>query len=176
AELAHQRHILGPAMIMVASDVTGIVAQNPPRQTGEGVPDRRPAAVLPHCALDLIGRRRGAPQETVGKARRHRTASPIAASAEEMIARNGGDQVLRGFRRMSGVKIIRQKRRGPVASVQIGLPKEAGGDRAPRPPRLAERAQFRLAWARSKTEPVGYRELQINIRCGPDIRPTQREY
>src|SRR5206468_11034850 len=61
AELAHQRHILGPAMIMVARDITGVVAENRPGQTGEGVPDRRPPAVLPHRALDLIGRRRGAP-------------------------------------------------------------------------------------------------------------------
>src|SRR5438552_10641372 len=93
-----------------------------------------------------------------------------------MIARTGDDQAPRDVRRMSGVKILRQKRGGPVASVQVGLPEEAGGNRAPRPPSLGERAQFRLAGARSKTKPVGYRELQTKIGGRPDIRPSQCEY
>src|ERR1700737_4384730 len=79
---------------------------------------------------------------------------------EQMIARNESDQAPRGFRLTSGVKILRQKRGGPVASVQVGLPEEAGGDRAPRPPSLGERAQFAFKRTRLETKPVGYRDLQ----------------
>src|SRR6266481_6933212 len=77
---------------------------------------------------------------------------------------------------MSGVKILRQPRSGPVASVQVGLPEEAGGDRAPRPPNLGERAQFAFTRTRFETKPVRYRDLQTKIGCRPDIRPSQREY
>jgi hypothetical protein len=93
-----------------------------------------------------------------------------------MIARNEGDQAPCAVRRMSGVKILRQKRGGPVASVQIGLPEEAGGDRAPRPPSLGERAQFAFKRTRFETKPLGYRELQTKIGGRPDIGPPQREY
>src|ERR1700757_3010489 len=93
-----------------------------------------------------------------------------------MIARSGGDQAPNSYTRISGVKILRQKRGGPVASVQVGLPKEAGGDRAPRPPRLAKRAQFAVERTKSKPKPVGDRELQTKIGGRPDIRPPQREY
>ena len=77
---------------------------------------------------------------------------------------------------MSGVKILRQKRGGAVASVQVGLPEEAGGDRAPWPPRFGERAQFALNRTRFETKPVRYRELQTKIGGRPDIRAPQREY
>jgi len=92
-----------------------------------------------------------------------------------MIARHESDQAPRSSRLMSGVKILRQKRRGPVASVQVGLPEEAGGDRAPRPPSLGERAQFAFKRTRFETKPVGYRDLQTKIGGRPDIRPPQRE-
>jgi Protein of unknown function (DUF1499) len=93
-----------------------------------------------------------------------------------MIARHESDQAPRSSRRMSGVEILRQKRRGSVASVQVGLPEKAGGDRAPRPPSLGERAQFAFKRTRFETEPVGYRDLQTKIGGRPDIRPPQREY
>ena len=93
-----------------------------------------------------------------------------------MIARNEGDQAPHSSRRMSGVKILRQKRGGPVASVQVGLPEKAGGDRAPGPPSLGERAQFAFKRTRFETKPVGYRDLQTKIGGRPDIRPPQREY
>src|SRR3984893_15785546 len=86
-----------------------------------------------------------------------------------MIARNEGDQAPHSSRRMSGVKILRQKRGGPVASVQVGLPEKAGGDRAPRPPSLGERAQFAFKRTRFETKPVGYRDLQTKIGGPPDI-------
>src|SRR5262249_51153543 len=77
---------------------------------------------------------------------------------------------------ISGIKIRRQKRGGPVASVQIGLPEEAGGDGAPRPPSLAERAQFAFARARCETKPVRDRELQTKVGGRPNISSSQREY
>src|ERR1700730_3126548 len=94
----------------------------------------------------------------------------------QMIARNESDQAPHSSRRRSGVKIRRQKRGRPVASMQIGLPEEAGGDRAPRPPSLGERAQFAFKRTRFETKPVGYRDLQTKIGGRPDIRPPQREY
>src|SRR5271167_619251 len=59
-------------MVVVAGDVTGVAAVDLDGKTAKGVPDRRPAPVLLDRALDLVGRRRGAPQKPVWKMRRHR--------------------------------------------------------------------------------------------------------
>jgi hypothetical protein len=56
---------------MVASNVTVVAAENLTGEMAEGIPDRWPAAVLGDGTLDLVGRRRGAPQKTVRKTGRH---------------------------------------------------------------------------------------------------------
>src|SRR5690349_3572921 len=58
AELAHQRHVLRPAMVMVASDVTVVATQGLAGKVAERIPDRRPAPVLGDGALDLVSGRR----------------------------------------------------------------------------------------------------------------------
>src|SRR6516225_3748003 len=78
-QLAHQRHVLRPAMVMVASDVAVVTAENLAGEMAESIPDRRPAPVLCDGALDLVGRRRGAPQKTVRKTGRHLAVPRIAA-------------------------------------------------------------------------------------------------
>src|ERR1700738_2589041 len=93
-----------------------------------------------------------------------------------MIARNEGDQAPHSSRRMSGVKILRQKRGVAVAAVEVGRQERPGGDRAPGPPGLGERAKFAFKRTRFETKPVGYRDLQTKIGGRPDIPAPQREY
>src|SRR5262249_23408439 len=71
AQLAHQRHVLRPTMIVVAGDVAGVAVEHLAGEMAERVPDRGSTLVLGDGALDLVGRRRGAPQKTVGKTARH---------------------------------------------------------------------------------------------------------
>src|SRR4028118_435052 len=52
-------------MVLVAGDVSGVAVQNFTRRVGEGVPDRPTAPILVYCPLDLVGRRRRTPQETL---------------------------------------------------------------------------------------------------------------
>src|SRR5271170_3628494 len=56
AELAHKRHILRPAMVMVAGNIPGAAVGDPAGKVAKGVPDRRPAPVLRDRAFDLVGR------------------------------------------------------------------------------------------------------------------------
>ena len=73
AELGEQRDVLRPAVVAVARDVTGVAAADPAGGVAERVPDARPAAVGVPAALDLVGRRRGTPDEAGGETgqRRH---------------------------------------------------------------------------------------------------------
>src|SRR5439155_21618993 len=79
AELAHERHVLSPAVVVIARDVAGLAGRDRAGHAAERVPDRRPLAVLGRGALDLVRRRRGAPQEarreTSREVRGHRRAS-----------------------------------------------------------------------------------------------------
>src|SRR5262249_23140545 len=82
AQLRHQPDILGPAVVVVASDVAGAAVHDPPRLVAERVPDGRSPTVLGHGALDLVCRGGYAPPE-VGWERWHRlralTVGPGAA-------------------------------------------------------------------------------------------------
>src|SRR5262249_33108857 len=66
AELAHQRDIFGPPMIVVAGNVARIAAEGITRLMAEAVPDRGPATILPDGTLDLVSRGRDAPANRVG--------------------------------------------------------------------------------------------------------------
>src|SRR5271155_2662817 len=59
--------VLDPAVIVVASDIAGVAPLHPPRRVRIDIPDALAAAVLLDRTLDLIARRRGAPDETRGK-------------------------------------------------------------------------------------------------------------
>ncbi len=67
AEPAHQRDVLGPAVVVVAGGVAGVAAGHPAGGVREGVPDRRGAPVGVRRALDLVGGGGGAPEEVVGQ-------------------------------------------------------------------------------------------------------------
>ena len=69
-ELAQQRDVFRIAMVAVAGDVAGVAVVDPARRVREPVPDGFALAVFAARALDLIGRGRGAPQETGRKFRR----------------------------------------------------------------------------------------------------------
>ena len=71
AEFAHQRDVLRPTVVMVACNIAVVAAENLAGQMAESIPDRRPAPVLGDGTLDLVGRRRSAPQKTVRKTGRH---------------------------------------------------------------------------------------------------------
>ena len=75
AELAEQRDVVAPASVVVAGDRTEISAL-----AGEGVPDRRPAPVDVHRALDLERRRRYAEKKIVREPL-HRSSSQARSSA-----------------------------------------------------------------------------------------------
>ena len=72
-----------PAMVMVAGDIAVVAAKDLSGQVAEGVPNRRPAPVLPGRALDLVGRGRRAPQKTVGKFVAIVAVSPIFVTAPD---------------------------------------------------------------------------------------------
>src|SRR5690606_17643127 len=53
AEVRHDRHVVGVAVVVVVSDVTGVSVEGLPRGVREGVPDRRATSVFVDGALDL---------------------------------------------------------------------------------------------------------------------------
>ena len=61
-QAGHQGEVLGPAVVVVAGDVTGAAVDDPAGLRGEGVPDAGAPAVLGHGPLDLV-RRRARPEE-----------------------------------------------------------------------------------------------------------------
>jgi len=63
AKLAHQRHILRVAAIVVAGDVTGITVTHQTGSVREALPDARRRTVGERGAFDLISRSRATPQE-----------------------------------------------------------------------------------------------------------------
>ena len=68
SELAHQRDVLAPAVVVVAGDVAGVAVMHHRRRVREALPDARPRTVGEGRAFDLIRGRRRAPEEAVGKA------------------------------------------------------------------------------------------------------------
>ena len=63
AELAHQRDVLGPAVVVVAGDVAGVAVVDGAGHPAERVPDRRGSPVLGRRALDLVRGGGHAPDE-----------------------------------------------------------------------------------------------------------------
>ena len=68
AEPLDQANVFLVPMIVIVGAVRVAAIADFARGVGEGVPDRRGAAVLGHRALDLVGRRGRAPQEAGGEA------------------------------------------------------------------------------------------------------------
>ena len=62
-EPLHERDVLGHPAVVVARHVTGVGVLDRAGNSREGVPDGGAAAVLGDRPLDLVRRRRGAPQE-----------------------------------------------------------------------------------------------------------------
>src|SRR5437660_643961 len=67
AKFAKQFQVLGPAMIVVAGNVPGLASRYCPRRVSEDVPDGKALAVLIPGALNLVRRRRHAPEEPLGE-------------------------------------------------------------------------------------------------------------
>src|ERR1035441_6859853 len=63
-EVAHETHVLGIPVVVVARDIASVATGHAARRVAEGVPDRKPATPLVHGTLDLVGRRRDAQLET----------------------------------------------------------------------------------------------------------------
>src|SRR5579884_3640678 len=59
--------------------------------------------------------------------------------------------------------------------MEIGLPEQTGGHRAPWPPRLAPLAQRPFVEPVGAAQASGDRDLQAEIGGGPDVRPPERE-
>jgi hypothetical protein len=76
---------------------------------------------------------------------------------------------------LGGIELGRQLGGGAPARVQVGLPEEASGNRAPRLPPVADRAQRRLARTRIESEAIGDGELQPEVARRPDVRAAERE-
>ena len=68
AELAHHRHVLGVAVIVVARLVCVRTVHDATGSVRERVPDGPAATVLAHRTFDLEGRCGRTPDETVGEA------------------------------------------------------------------------------------------------------------
>ena len=67
-QVGEQRDVFGEAAVVIAGHVAGVAVGGEPRRVGEAVPDARPRAVGERRALDLVGGRRGAPEEPLGEA------------------------------------------------------------------------------------------------------------
>jgi predicted outer membrane repeat protein len=61
AKLDEEIEICGPAVVVVARDITGVAVLRQPGCVSEGVPDARPATALRRAALDLVCRVRKSP-------------------------------------------------------------------------------------------------------------------
>ena len=86
--------ILGPAVIVIAGDIAGVVALYPARRVGKNIPDALAAPVGIDRSLDLIARGRGAPDEVGGEYEvlsRGRARAQRQLGAEQ--AREGSQQI-----------------------------------------------------------------------------------
>ena len=54
-QIGHEPYVLWVPVVVIAGDVARAAVGDGARQAGEGVPDRRTAAVLGRCSLDLVG-------------------------------------------------------------------------------------------------------------------------
>src|SRR4051812_37726758 len=68
AELLHQSDVFLEAVVVVAGDIGDGAVPDDAGGMAERVPDRCPAAVFSYGALDLVGRGRRPPKESVRKA------------------------------------------------------------------------------------------------------------
>lgn len=67
ARLGHQVEVLLVPVVVITGHLAGVPVADRARAGSEGVPDRWSAAVLPGGALDLVRRRRRAPDEVRGQ-------------------------------------------------------------------------------------------------------------
>src|SRR5215211_4441187 len=67
-ELGHQVEVFFQAVVLIAGHVARIAVEDLARGVAERVPDRGATAAFVHCALDLVGGRRRAPQEVLREA------------------------------------------------------------------------------------------------------------
>ncbi len=65
AERLHQLHVVLVAAIVVAGDVAGVAAHHHARRVREALPDAGTGTVGQWRTFDLVGRRGGAPMETI---------------------------------------------------------------------------------------------------------------
>ena len=93
AERSHQRGVVGVAAILVAGHIPGIAVAHEARRAREALPDARPGAIGERRALDLVGRRRAAPEKCFRKfdaafaSRRHVENGDLAVNENVLIAR-----------------------------------------------------------------------------------------
>jgi hypothetical protein len=76
AQALHQRHVLGPPVVVVARDIAGVPVPDGAWLAAEGVPDRLAAAVFADGALDLVSSGGHPPGESVREARHGKFAHP----------------------------------------------------------------------------------------------------
>jgi len=60
-------YVFFAAVIIIIGDISRLVVCDLPRNVREGVPDRRPSAVLVNAAFDLVGCRRATPEKSLWK-------------------------------------------------------------------------------------------------------------
>ena len=66
-QVGHERDVGRHPAVVVAGDVAGVAVDGAPRGVREAVPDRGAGAVGERGALDLVGRRGGAPEKAGGE-------------------------------------------------------------------------------------------------------------
>jgi hypothetical protein len=66
-QFAHQRDVATPSTVVIAGHVARVTVRREARRSGESVPDARSGPVRQRRTLDLVRRRRGAPEKRVGK-------------------------------------------------------------------------------------------------------------
>jgi hypothetical protein len=66
-ESLHERHVVAPAIIVIARDIPGVAIRRPTGTVRESLPYAGACTVGERTAFDLIGRRRGAPEKRIGE-------------------------------------------------------------------------------------------------------------
>src|SRR6185436_1229954 len=67
AERGHEVHVLAPPVVVIAGHVAGMPAEDGAGPAAQHIPHREALAVRVSAAFDLVGSRRGPPDEAGGK-------------------------------------------------------------------------------------------------------------